>query len=208
MPKLLALHGFTLNGDTMRRQMGPLRDELEKLTELEFVNGPQLCSEEVVARLYREWRAPRPRGPHRKWWDASDDGLVYEGWEETQELLRPLLSASAPVGLIGFSQGAIVATAVAALASAGQLLALKYVVLISGARPRARAIAPFLEVPLRLPSCHIWGDADHLMRERSPKLVESFDAQTREVHHFSGGHEFPRDARTQEAIVDFVRRHG
>ncbi len=85
---LLALHGFTLNGAIMRQSLGALAERFEQHVELVCLDAPHTCSAGAVDRLYARLDVPRLPPPHLCWWDASDDGLVYNGWEETLALIR------------------------------------------------------------------------------------------------------------------------
>jgi predicted esterase len=204
MVALLALHGFTQNGAWMRRQMGPLAERLGQHAALQFVDAPHECTGEVAKRL--RTRSDDQEGKRLQWWNASEGGNVYEGWEETRDKMSRLIEGHASVGLIGFSQGAIVATAMAAWGAGGLGPRLDFVVLLGGAKPRSRVLAPLLAEPLALPSFHVWGDTDLLMRRRAPELVECFQMETRQVCQFVGGHEIPREGATADEIVAFVRK--
>jgi len=204
MVALLALHGFTQNGAWMQRQMGPLAERLGQHAALQFVDAPHECTGQVAQRLRA--RSDDQVGQRLEWWNAGDDGQVYEGWEETRDKLSRLLAGHTAVGLIGFSQGAIAGAAMAAWGACGLGPRLDFVVLLGGAKPRSRVLTPLLAEPLALPSFHAWGDADLLMRRRAPELVECFQMETRQVCQFPGGHEIPREGASADEIVAFVRQ--
>ena len=42
--------------------------------------------------------------PYLSWWNATDDGRVYRGWDESRAQLAAL-AAQGPFGVLGFSQG-------------------------------------------------------------------------------------------------------
>src|SRR5262245_54036944 len=115
MPKLIVLHGYTMNAAVMREHLGGLVELLEREIELVFIDAPHTVSAAAVDRLYSIWKAPRLAPPHLTWWESTEDGREYSGWEETREKLRAVMTGS-EVGFLGFSQGAILATAIAALA--------------------------------------------------------------------------------------------
>jgi pimeloyl-ACP methyl ester carboxylesterase len=202
--KLVALHGATLNGQVMRAQLDFVQHALPSV-EIVAPDAPHVCSEEAVDRAYEMWQAPRRPSPHCIWWDASDDGREYRGWEQTRELLRAVIPA-APVGLVGFSQGAILAAAIAAMAAQGEMPPVDFVVLIAGRAPRSDALTPFLDRPMALPSLHVWGARDSLIGESSAALVERFDPDTREIAVWPGSHTVPETGPAAAAIVDFVGR--
>ena len=147
-----------------------------------------------------------PPSPHRCWWDASDDGSEYRGWEVSREQLRALCARQGRVGLLGFSQGAIAATALAALHAHGQFPRLDFAILIAGRVPRATVFAPLLRAPLQLPSLHIWGERDTGAVQAAPSLVAAFDAAARETATWPGPHTVPQRGPAADAIVKFIER--
>ena len=78
--KLVALHCHTGNGAAMRAQLAAVQRALPSL-ELLAPDAPHACTDDAVDRLYAVWDAPRQPPPYFMWWDASDDGREYRGWE-------------------------------------------------------------------------------------------------------------------------------
>ena len=207
MTSLLAFHGYTLNGDVMRVQMGELDGSLARHVDIIYPDAPNECAMESVNRFYAAFRSRRLPPPHRMWWNASDDGQVYEGWEQTRNLVRGLIERHRPVGVLGFSQGATLAAAVAALSHEGELPSIRFAVLVAGHRPRAALLKPYFARPISCPSLHVWGEKDGLTGPYGQALAECFDAAEREVVVWPGTHVIPTKGSTADAIVDFVRRH-
>ncbi len=207
MKKLLALHGFTLDGQTMAFQMGPLAARLGERFDIEFPDAPHRCAPRSVARLYR--RIPPPRGvqQHLQWWNASDDGATYEGWDETRARLTDLLSRSGPVGLLGFSQGAMVAATMAALSSRGEVPAIDFVILLAGALPRPRELRELFTPRCGVPSLHVVGREDQLLGEHPRELFEHFAPAGRDLVFWDGGHRVVRHGPPADAVVEFAFRH-
>ncbi len=203
---LLAFHGYTLNGARMRAQMGALVEALAPHVDLVFPDGPHTCDPAAVDRLYQAWDTPRLPPPHLSWWDATDDGQTYRGFEQTMDAVRALAADASELAVLGFSQGAMLAAAIAAQSSAGTFPPLRFAVLIAGRKPRAAALQPLFEEPVRVPSLHVLGDADRLTGAHGPALAERFDPGTREVHRWPGPHMIPTRGPAAAAIVDFVRR--
>jgi len=204
---LLVLHGYTMNGAVMREALEPLATALDPQVRLVCLDAPHICSTAMVERLYRGMRGPVQLPPHLYWWNASDDGLEYNGWEETRALVSDALERYAPASILGFSQGAIVAAAVAALSARGELPPVSAAVLVAGRKPRAAVLhAAFVE-PIALPSLHVWGERDTLTGQYCEELVECFSAPQREVVRWPGGHVVPTRGAAHEAIVRFVAEH-
>jgi pimeloyl-ACP methyl ester carboxylesterase len=202
---LLGLHGFTQNGPQLHMQLSGLARRLPTGVELVCPDAPHGCSQASIDRMYRGF-GRRPPGPYLCWWDANQDGSVYTGWESSLEQLRQLAVQAGPLALLGFSQGAMMASALAALSVAGQFPALACVVLVAGRSARSSLLQPLFARPIAVPSLHVWGERDLMMRDGSAALVEAFDPHAREVVHWPGPHAVPRRGPAADSIVDFITR--
>src|SRR5687768_182329 len=128
---LIALHGFTQNGSIMRELLAPIAQHLPHVA-FEHPDGPNPCSETSVERMHR-LLGGTPRPPHRCWFDATDDGREYRGFDTTKAELATLIERrGGRIGLLGFSQGAICGASLAALSVHGRFPKLDFVVLIAG----------------------------------------------------------------------------
>jgi pimeloyl-ACP methyl ester carboxylesterase len=201
---LIALHGFTQNGHQFRSQLSPLLGRLPDSVRVEVPDAPHACSAAARERLQHLLGGPPLPPPHLAWWDATDEGRSYRGWEQSLAQLRALADGCDTLGLLGFSQGAIVAAALAALAEHGQFPALRFAVLVAGRKPRAELFQPLFERPLTTASLHVWGARDVLGNTESAKLVDAFDANRREVATWSGPHTVPTHGPGAEAIARFI----
>ena len=204
---LIAFHGFTLNGELMQSALSELTRELEPDVRVVCLNAPHACSEASVDGMYRALGGKRLPPPHLCWWNASDDGLEYRGWDETCDVVREALDRYAPAAVLGFSQGAILAAAVAALARTGELPHIQCAVLIAGRVPRAARFLPAFATPIALPSLHVWGERDALAGSWGPELAEHFSEKDREIAVWPGGHVVPKRGPAFAAMARFVREH-
>jgi|GEM_PF-664989 len=204
---LLVFHGFTMNGEVMRDALEPLAAALEPKVRLVCLNAPHTCSAATVERMYRGWSEASRSPPHLCWWNASNDGLDYQGWQETRDLVGEALDRYAPASILGFSQGGTLAAAVAALSRSGELPPIHAAVLIAGRKPRAAQLqAAFME-PVAVPSLHVWGERDTLTGQYCEELVGCFSAAERDVVRWPGGHLVPTRGPAFDAIVRFVLEH-
>jgi pimeloyl-ACP methyl ester carboxylesterase len=203
---LLSLHGFTMNGSGLRRILGGLEARLAESVELVFPDAPHTASEASVAALAERMGGPRAAPPNLEWWNSSDDGRNYQGWQASRDRLRQEVERHPAAGLLGFSQGAAVAAAIAALSCQGAFPPLRFVVLVAGFTPRALDLQPFFATPLELPSLHVWGEADAFAKH-GPGLAERFDSRTRQVVTWPGGHNVPTRGNAADVLVEFVRSH-
>jgi predicted esterase len=204
--RLIALHGFTQNGSLLRDHLAPLLPELDASVELVCPDGSEVCSEESVERMHRMWGLDRRPPPYLSWWNATDDGREYRGWEQSRAQLAAL-AAGQPFGVLGFSQGAMVATAIAALGAHGQFPAPRFAILVAGRAPRSDDLRPLLDRPLPYPSLHVWGERDRLVLEPATALVEQFTPEQREVVTWPGPHAIPTRGPAAESIAAFIKRH-
>ncbi len=204
---LFALHGFTLNGALMRQGLGALVERLEQHVDLVCPDAPHPCTPGAVDRLYERWDSPRLPPPHLCWFEASDDGLVYEGWEETLSVLRAEFERHPRVAVLGFSQGAMLAATLAALSSRGELPPLAFAVIIAGSLPRAPALRRAFDQSVKVPSLHLWGERDRLTSPFSPALAQHFEPRGREIVTWPGSHSIPTRGEPAERLVEFVARH-
>jgi predicted esterase len=203
---LLALHGYTMRGDSLRRAMSSIAPELDAYVDVLYPDAPHACDADEIERMYREWDAPVPDGPHLTWWYASEDGSHYRGWEESCDAIAELARGRDRLALLGFSQGAMMATVIAALSARGEFPPIDYAVVIAGRIPRAHALEGYLARPIAVPSLHVWGTSDRVSGAHAPRLLERFDGGTRTSSIWPGPHVVPSQGPAKDAIVEFVAR--
>jgi predicted esterase len=203
---LICLHGFTMNAAGLKHLMAPVEPLLAPLVDLVYPDAPHPASDDSVAAIAQLMGGFRPKPPNLQWWNASDDGASYVGWEATRARIAADLAAHPRAGLLGFSQGAAVAAALAAASSQGLFPPVRFVIAIAGFLPRAHDIAPLFAEPVRVPSLHVWGLADS-MAKHAPQLAERFDPAQRELATWPGRHTIPTAGTAAEAILAFVQRH-
>ena len=204
--KLLVLHGFSQNGAVLCKHLAPLTAQLDPRLHYAFPNAPHACSDASITRL-RPMLGPGVEAPYLCWWNATDDGQLYRGWEESLSLLRSHVSSDEPFGLLGFSQGAIAAAVLTALAERAQLALPRFVVLVAGRIPRASALKPLFAPQLSTPSLHVWGERDVMAAAHAPELAETFIPESRQLVRWDGPHVLPTFGPGADAIVSFVRKH-
>ncbi|EFJ51423.1 hypothetical protein VOLCADRAFT_116421, partial [Volvox carteri f. nagariensis] len=183
-PRLLALHGWRTSGVVLAQQAA---------------RGPPLTD---VQRAFQP--------PFFEWWDAVQDKsgavLRYEGVEATlallvSELQRCSAAGRPVVGLVGFSQGAMLGGLVAALQERGEgglrdIPPLRCVVLIGGGVVRDPAFAHL---------CHLIGRLDPL-QPNGEQLVGMFKQPLVLFH--DQGHVVPRLSADQLCqLGGFLRTH-
>ena len=70
-PKVLCLHGFQSSGKSLLKQMAAIT---AAIPECEFVAPPHAGA----------------------WWRASDDGTLYDGWEDSVKLISRVFAEDGP----------------------------------------------------------------------------------------------------------------
>jgi pimeloyl-ACP methyl ester carboxylesterase len=205
MTTLICLHGFTQNGAQLRKQLDAIARQLPSDCEVLCPDAPHACAQASVDRMYASLGTPRQPPPYLCWWDATDDGRTYRGWETTRDRLAELCERREHVLVLGFSQGAMLTAGLAALSAAGQFPRLSGVVLVAGYAPRSDLLRPLFERPIVVPSLHVWGERDGMAGAASAALVEAFDAGSRQSVVWPGPHAIPRKGPAASAIVAFVR---
>jgi pimeloyl-ACP methyl ester carboxylesterase len=196
---LLLLHGYTQSGASFRESLRPLLDRLPGV-EILAPDAPFACDPAEVASL-GSGSAGEPSS-RRTWWRASDDGGVYQGWEAARDQVASLLEGRRSVGILGFSQGAMLGACVAAWSVAGAVPPVAAAALVAGRVPRALDLRPLFEAPIDLPTLHVWGDRDP-MASLSEELSHRFRAPAR--LRWSGPHVVPTRGEAAEALLAFWR---
>ena len=145
MPRLLCLHGYTQNATLFRQRTAVLRKQLEPNIECVYVDAPFLCPGE-----------PEEKQP-RTWWILKTDGqkFFYDGYQQSLTLLNDLWKTGGFVGVLGFSQGAVMAQIFA-----NQAPSPCFLISVSGFPPRDESIRLSLT---KTPSLHVIGTSDEII---------------------------------------------
>ena len=134
-----------------------------------------------------------------EWWDSvkAEDGTVvrYEGFERSLQALEEACAAHAPIhGIVGFSQGGILASLVGALSLQGKTTVVpQCLILISTMKARDPKLGAALrpEAPLNIPTVHLIGEKDTAIpAEVSESLGACFQGAITIKH--PRGHQVPR----------------
>ncbi|GAB4813758.1 hypothetical protein N2152v2_000804 [Parachlorella kessleri] len=171
----------------MRELRGRLRVSYFIMIMCWFADAPNPASGPIPADV-----APYFEGPYYEWWNAHKDeageGWLYEGYEKTITLLQDVVRLHGPFdGVMGFSQGAAVASLLAGMQRSGRLLKdqplLRFCVLFAGIKIRSKVrgdegevdcISEIYEGMRSCPSLHIIGARDPIKRMTND-LIASFD---------------------------------
>ena len=152
-------------------------------------------------------------GPFYSWFSqdgskATQAELMREMPSLNQSLERQLQAkgshSSDIVGIMGFSQGAIIASLLIMQAQVGDKRWSNVrlgIFFCGGARPDLRA--SLKEMQLQSSSIHSHGLQDPNLAS-SRELIEAFSPSTRQILEFTGGHNMPQSIDSNEQLADLV----
>jgi len=203
--RLLALHGWRTSGDILTYQTGALQAHLE--ADFSFATAPHPAKgppDSAVAQVYG------PLNMEYFEWFLKEKHVEPETDEEKAQrsieletsmnmLLDMLKTADPPFdGILGFSQGANMATRLAYYMEQQQLPLFRFVILIGGVPPydlETAAASGKSPLALATPSLHIHGLADPLL-PYSQRLVGMYAQQQQQqqlpcVLQHEEGHNIP-----------------
>jgi hypothetical protein len=204
--RLLCLHGYQQNAAAFRRVTARLQAVLSPGVVLDCLDGFYVADEERnVTPALTWWRLSRTDGPD----GGGNGGYTYGGaWEAVQYVVDRLINQGPYDGILGFSQGAAMASVVAAvvhgeaptpsLALSADLRAnlrrqLRFGIFIGGFKPRDPALHFLYAQPIpTMQTLHVIGEADDVLRPvLSCELRGAFAVA--EVFEHPGGHVIPSD---------------
>lgn len=211
--RLLCLHGAGTNSDIFKIQLGPLIHHLLKedsTYSFEFVDAEVDCPPaEGIEALYP--------GPFREWytWDFAKRVPPRETVTDAIESILSIIEEDGPFdGLIGFSQGCAVASALLAHYSTlhpcePQTNLFKFAVFICGSRPFNYYGSELLDASvhgqvIQIPTAHVVGRNDPWYKE-SLGLYSLCDGQSAKLYDHGQGHLLPVNQNTTTIVADMLK---
>ncbi|KAK2374209.1 dihydrofolate reductase [Trifolium repens] len=206
-PRILCLHGFRTNGQILKKSIFSRWPQtvIQKL-DLVFLDAQCLAhGKSEVEGIFDP--------PYYEWFQSNEDYTEYRNFEECIVYIEDYMLKNGPFdGVLGFSQGAVVAAALPGMQAQGvafqKISKIKFMILISGAlfrglkygKPKLATHA--FSKPIDCPSLHIIGEKDYLKPE-SMILLEAFVNPVL-IHH-PKGHEIPRlDEKSLGTLLSFI----
>jgi len=209
--KILALHGKQQNGEVFRSRLGRLPHKIQQLqkTTIDYVDA--------------QFELPLNQGDAvamRTWYLRRDDSTVdYESVEKTLCYLEALWwsnghAISSYDGIIGFSQGGMIAAIVASqphrfpglhfaiIGGAPDLSCLDDISCISNGGSRSKYHSESMQIDVS--SLHLVGVKDQVVAPSSSYALARRFRDPRVVEH-EMGHCIPTQAKYLSMIVDFIR---
>lgn len=201
--RVLCLHGFRTSAEIMETQLAKLDRSVLDLLDMVFLDGPYPAEgksdvEGFFAPPYYEWFQ----------FDRNEKDVNYRNLDECIQIISDFMETQGPFdGLVGFSQGAFLAAALAGMQQQGLALTsvptLRFVMIISGGSLEGEH--PWkgcYSKPIQCPSVHLIGENDFL-KSRNEELLLKF--QDPIVVRHGAKHTVPRlDATAVLPIKNFL----
>ena len=222
-----------MSGPSVLRTLGPLRERLESLGfELVAPNGAHRLSGDELTSL-SDWMANRYRevgqsyadnfadgrlwdaGEHYDWFRSNTDATgnkTYHAVEQSLELVAAAIRERAVVGVLGFSQGAAMATVVAARACQGdpRFACVRWGIFLSGFKPAFDEPKLVTYPAGPLPRLFAIGELDPIFPGNARYLAalsRAFEGGEEELVVVPGlGHDVSGDPAVVERLAAFAAR--
>ncbi|KAI4314401.1 hypothetical protein L6164_027314 [Bauhinia variegata] len=207
-PRILCLHGFRTSAAILEKLIARLSETVLEKLDLVFLDGPfPAQGKSDVEGIFDP--------PYYEWFQAKKDFTEYFNLQECIAYIEEYMVKNGPFdGLLGFSQGAILAAALPGMQEQGVVLGkvpkIKFLILISGGKfggkkfgmPKLASNA--FAKPIDLPSLHFIGEMDFL-KEEGIALLEAFVDPV--VIHHPKGHTVPRlDDKSLQTMLGFIQK--
>jgi predicted esterase len=218
-PRILCLHGRSQSGAIFSNKIGGARRKLERVYELDFLDGPILLpSSSETSTSAAE---PRPQPQLFAWWERNEDQQHVQV-DAALEYVRSKTKGQTYHALIGFSQGGTLATA---LALSGVFADIKAVVTagspcvdeaFEAALRHQMAINTAVEQPEQqvgfgkgknnaIPKLHFAGETDTMVSVDSTRRLCEQGGMGEVVVH-EKGHLFPTKAVHTNYMMEFLAK--
>jgi len=213
---VLCLHGYAMNPQWLREWLNPIQQQLSGEIEFIYPQAPIVVTRRDIKKLTQRFGnlIPSERiGENENWcWYRSTDSTppLYRDIEQSIEQLSLLDESLGHVdGIIGWSQGAVMATVLI-----GQMLSARksnfqfnWAVLGGGFLPRDVRFQSYYKDSLSLPSLHILGEKEiDFMKKRGHKLSQAF--QSAKCLNTPAAHIMPvKYPEKMRAIAQWIQVH-
>ncbi|KAJ6511437.1 FSH1-domain-containing protein [Mycena vitilis] len=208
-----------LNAAIFSKRLGALRKQCGKSVDFVFVDAPTILQpSDLPAATLDALGASEATGTSdaRAWWTWNTTKSEALGLPKSLEVLRDVLKTRTFDGVLGFSQGAALATLLSALLERPQVYPpflvdglaphppFQFCIAVSGFRLSGTPIADAIyEAPFSTPTLHVIGKTDVIVvEERAHQLVKiSTDAR---VEEHDGGHFVPSKGNWRKFLAAYI----
>ncbi|KAK1410676.1 hypothetical protein QVD17_37215 [Tagetes erecta] len=206
--RILCLHGFRTSGSILEKEIEKWPQPLLQKLDMVFMDGPYLAQGKAALDGIFD-------PPFYEWFQSDEEYKEFYNFEECLEKIEEFMLTHGPFdGVLGFSQGAMLATTIPGIQREGVALTkvpkVKFVIIASGAKFGTSkfgiptlASASFSS-PITIPSLHIIGATD-IIKEEGIGLLESF-VDPFVIDH-PEGHTIPSlDDKSTEIFYNFISK--
>jgi len=182
--KILCLHGYAMNPEWLREWLQPIEAMLSPRLEFVYPRGPIACPVDEVETMMNRFQVtvPESRLGHDQnwcWYRATDDKPPrYIGLDETLAGLHKLsLRHDGFDGVLGWSQGAVVAAIMAAQQCNQDAYdyGLMWAVICGGFLPGDKTIKSWFDNEIGIQSLHVVGKKEsEFLSQRAVDLYSRF----------------------------------
>ncbi|KAJ1396097.1 Serine hydrolase FSH [Sesbania bispinosa] len=202
-PRFLCLHGFRTSAEILKKQVYKWPQSVLDSLDLVFLDAPFPCQgKSDVEGIFDP--------PYYEWFQFNKEFTEYTNFDECLQYIEDYMIKHGPFdGLLGFSQGAILAAGLPGLQEKGVALTkvpkVKFLIIIGGAKFRSPSVVEkAYSSPISCPSLHFLGETDFL-RQYGNELLESCVEPV--VIHHPKGHTIPRlDDESLKTMMNFIER--
>ncbi|KAJ5087472.1 serine hydrolase FSH [Penicillium angulare] len=217
-PTILCLHGHGSSAEIFQTQSQKVTQALSPHFRFLFLDSPITTSQPGVG--------VRPHyahiKPYRRW--NQDEkviglfGVTEEDVRQERQLVRDTLkdvlererrdgANAGVVGLMAFSQGTRIATAICQDTELGKDI--KFAIIICGVSPPLSLSTPemLLPPPLNIASVHVQGSTDPWLTNGTKLSKHYFDQSLAKTVKFTGGHEVPVKTFDVENICEVIAEY-
>ncbi|ESK83977.1 ovarian cancer-associated 2 protein-like protein [Moniliophthora roreri MCA 2997] len=220
--KVLVLHGYSQNANIFSKRLAALRKQCRGV-EMIFLDAPHVLQPvDLFGDTPESFDgasdpASDPTLTPRGWWKFADSAKAkYVGIEATLDLIRDTLKTTRFDGVFGFSQGAALATLIAALLERPHLYPpflvdghslhppFQYCVSVAGFKARDPVGDTILSPGFSTPTLHILGKTDIIVTGERAKTILDLTINKRVEEH-EGGHFVPLKANWRKFLSEYLR---
>ena len=195
--KILCLHGKGGCSESFRPTLEPLMDALGPAVEWDFLDAPHMLGEDPSSG--------------RAWWllppgARSFTAPTYEGDDVSLEAISAAWREHQYDGVLGFSQGAMMAAIVTAKGAHGAGPLPRFALLFGSAtpKPHEQLLVSLGQQGCSVPTLHSISAADRINPAAMGEWVASCFAPSAELLRHDAGHRVPSDAESVELVRAFV----
>ncbi|KAF7292784.1 FSH1 domain-containing protein [Mycena indigotica] len=214
---VLALHGHFQNAAMYSKKLGALRKHCEKSVEFVFIDAPNVLQpvDMAGATSTEALEASATGGDARAWFNFDDSRNEAVGLPQSLETLRDVLKTRHFDGVIGFSQGAVVAGLLTALLERPEVYPdflvdgkpphppFKFCIAVAGFRLRGAIGDAVYSQMYKTPTLHVLGRNDIIVIEERSRTLIAVSENARVEQH-DGGHFLPSKTSWRKFVAAYI----